>query len=321
MRHLITRLSLLRAAPLLLLLALAACAGGPVEGTRPLGQAEVRSNWIAGTKGTGLALYSWQANGTPRAIILALHGFGDSGYLTYDAAARAWAAEGIKTYAYDQRGFGQNPSRQQWPGVNVLVEDLQIVAAALKARHRNVPLVVVGHSMGGGVTLTAAGRGLAADGIVLAAPAIIGLEEVNPLLRLGAWGIGLIAADQRFTGNGVVRLVPTDNREALRRVAGHPNHFANPSGRELLGLLRLTDRAAAFARQVTIPSLTLVGLKDEIVDASSAIRVQESIGGDARLITYEEGWHWLFRDRQAPRVWADTAAFALSLDPVRAETR
>jgi hypothetical protein len=33
------------------------------------------------------------------------------------------------------------------------------------------------------------------------------------------------------------------------------------------------------------------------------------------FIEYPEGWHWLFRDRQAPKVWSDVADFVLSGAP------
>jgi pimeloyl-ACP methyl ester carboxylesterase len=36
------------------------------------------------------------------------------------------------TYAYDQRGFGQSPTRGRWPGTETLVDDARAVAALLQ---------------------------------------------------------------------------------------------------------------------------------------------------------------------------------------------
>ncbi|MEM1346097.1 MAG: alpha/beta fold hydrolase, partial [Pseudomonadota bacterium] len=174
--------------PVMVALALSGCTAGgalrPPERAAPVEEFAMpetpqdavapRHAEVAGAAGP-LALSIWSPQAPPKAVILALHGFGDYGPSTYDAAARAWAERGILTWAYDQRGFGRNPSRGFWPGAGALAADLRVVAAAVRAAHPCVPLVVVGHSMGAGVALAAA-PGLRAEGLVLAAPAIWGGE-------------------------------------------------------------------------------------------------------------------------------------------------
>ncbi len=94
-----------------------------------------------------------------------LHGFGEAGELTFADAAEAWSARGIVVYAPDQRGFGANPSRRRWPGEDLLVADAVALSREIRARHPDLPLTVVGHSMGGGVALAAAAEGLDADAL------------------------------------------------------------------------------------------------------------------------------------------------------------
>ena len=62
--------------------------------------------------GTALPLAVWPAAGgePPTAVILGLHGFGDYRD-AFEEPAKIWAAAGITTYAYDQRGFGKSPTR------------------------------------------------------------------------------------------------------------------------------------------------------------------------------------------------------------------
>ncbi|MSU88042.1 alpha/beta fold hydrolase [Rhodobacteraceae bacterium 2CG4] len=303
----------LRPAALLvsLILLLAACAAGPLGNPAPITRAALTPAAVA-ADGTRLAMSSWPAHGRPRAVILALHGFGDFGPSTYDAAADAWAARGITTYAYDQRGFGRNDSFRRWPGPEILESDLRAVAALIRARHPDLPLIVVGHSMGGGVALAAAGDGLAADALVLAAPAIAGGDGIPPSQRFGGWLAAALAPDKRFTGKGLVRIVPTDNDAAWRSVSRNPRHFGDPSGRELMGLIRVMDRAAAAAPRVTLPTLTLMGRQDQILRTGAVRRVHRQIAGRKRFVLYDDGWHWLFRDLQAARVWDDVASFALA---------
>ena len=54
------------------------------------------------------------------------------------------------------------------------------------------------------------------------------------------------------------------------------------------------------------------GAHDEVLSPDRIARVAARIPGLVGIVTYPDGWHWLFRDRQAPRVWDDVADFALS---------
>jgi len=281
---------------------------------------------VRGATGTLLALSRWGAAGAgvaasagsgpstpPRAVILAVHGFGDHARSTFSAAAEAWAAAGIATYAYDQRGFGANPSRGYWPGATALVDDLVAVAAEIRARHPCTPLAVLGHSMGGGVALGAGpqlGAAGLADGLVLAAPAIWGGTALNPIHRLAAWMAAALIPERRIRGQGVVRIRPSDNIEAMRQLARDPLYLSPPSAREFLGLVRVVDLAADAAPRTTLPALLLLGARDEIVPEARVRHVFSRLAGPQRTIRYEEGWHLLFRDLQAARVWRDVATWA-----------
>jgi alpha-beta hydrolase superfamily lysophospholipase len=297
----------------LLALALSGCAaGGPLTAPTGLPPPPFSGPHLAAADGTALAFSEWPA-GEPRAVILAVHGFGDYGPSTFAQAARFWAGQGIITYAYDQRGFGRNLSFGRWPGAPALAADLREVAGQLRARHPCLPLIVAGHSMGGGVALAAAGQGLDADGLILAAPAIWGGAELNPLYRLAAWTVAAMMPERRFTGEGLVRIQASDNIEVLRALARDPHYLRPPSAREMLGLVRVTDMAEAAAQSVDLPALMLLGAKDEIVPNASVRRVFARLTGPHRVIEYQEGWHLLFRDLQAERVWRDVTEWSLAI--------
>ena len=118
-------------------------------------------------------LRSWYPDGEASAVILALHGFNDYSKAFTEPAAD-WAEAGIITYAYDQRGFGAGPNPGLWAGSEVLTDDLTDAARAIKARHPELPLYLLGESMGGAVIMTAlaSDNPPPADGVVLAAPAV-----------------------------------------------------------------------------------------------------------------------------------------------------
>lgn len=308
----------------LILACLAACAaGGPVS--RPLAQDRIagfgpvsptgaRTPVVMGAEGP-LPLSRWTLR-QPRAVILAVHGFGDYGPSTFSDAAEDWAARSIATWAYDQRGFGRNPSRGAWPSADGLIDDLRAVAGQVRVQYPCVAIAVVGHSMGGGVAL-AAGPDLAADGsvdgLVLAAPAIWGGDALNPLHRFAAWSAAALVPDRRITGGGIVRIQASDNIAALRALGADPLYLAPPSAREILGLVRVADRAAAAAPQVALPALLLLGERDQIVPTAAVTDVFMRLSGPKQTITYPDGWHLLFRDLQADRVIADVVDWVLAL--------
>ena len=311
-------------AALLIVGLLCACAaGGPLpEGKganvpeRPAREAPVlpgspgTDTRLRASDGTQVAGSEWIPE-NPKAVILALHGYGDYGQLTFRGPAASWAAEGIATIAPDQRGFGRNASRGRWPGAEALIADAVGYVAEARARFPCLPVTLLGHSMGGGVALGAAPEA-GADALVLAAPAIWGRGKLNPLHRLAAWTAATFVPERRFTGRGVVRIIPSDNEDAFRAIWADPHYLAPPSAREIFGLVRITDAAADAAPATETPALMLLGDKDQIVPNARVREVFGRTNGPQQIIAYEDGWHLLFRDLQSARVWADVAKFALA---------
>lgn len=291
---------------------LAACAvGGPLTAPRGAAPGVAVEDTVRAADGSRIAAAEWGPE-DPAAVILALHGFGDYGQSTFAEAARYWSARGIATVAIDQRGFGRNASRGRWPGEDALVADAVTVSRQLRARFPCTSLTVVGHSMGGGIALAAAGAGLAADSLVLAAPAIWGGDHLNPLYRVIAWTAAVVVPDKRYTGQGIVRIQSTDNIAALRAMRADPLYLGQPSSRELMGLVRVTDSAEAAAASVDLPALLLLGDKDQIVPNQRVREVFDTLAGPKTIVAYPDGWHLLFRDLQAANVWRDVADWALS---------
>ena len=289
-------------------LALAGCtAGGPLPAPKDPAPPDAM---LSDSAGQPVAVTRWGPD-QPKAIILALHGYGDHGRSTFEAAAAHWAAQGIATIAPDQRGFGRNPSRGAWPGADGLIADAASFTAQVRDTEPCAPVILLGHSMGGGIAMAAA-NAAQADALILAVPAIWGGDQLNPMHRALAWTVALVTPDQRFSGRGVVRIQASDNIEALRALGRDPLYLSPPSAREILGLVRITDRASDAAAQVQTPALMLLGAKDQIVPNRAVRAVFDRLPGNTKVIEYPEGWHLLFRDLQAETVWRDVADWALN---------
>ena len=261
--------------------------------------------------GDSIALTEWRPDAEPKAVILAVHGYGDYGPSTFEGAARHWAKADIVTYAYDQRGFGRNPSNADWPGYEALVSDFATVAALVKQRHPSLPFVAIGHSMGGAVVTAGLGQ-VEADRAVLLAPALWGGPHLNVFLRAMAFSAAAISPDKRWTGEGVVQIQASDNIAMLRSLGRDPLYVAPPSSREFVGLIRLMDRAYDAAPTMRTPVLLVYGEKDQVVPEEPIRAAFDLIPAQKRFETVPTGWHMLLRDLERETVWKLVEDYVLS---------
>ena len=85
----------------------------------------------------------------PKAQILICHGLGGHGSRYIESAIK-FADKGIQTYMFDFRGFGHSGKGGHFTGLQELLED---IFCNLKTVDENLPLFLMGHSMGGGTSL------------------------------------------------------------------------------------------------------------------------------------------------------------------------
>jgi alpha-beta hydrolase superfamily lysophospholipase len=292
---------------------LAACAPQTLTVGTPVRLAELTSTEIVTPDAARLPLRVWPA-AEPTAIILGVHGFNDYSR-AFEMPGPWFAEQGMTFYAYDQRGFGNAPAHGKWAGSDTLVSDLRIVTTLLRSQHPDVPLFVVGTSMGGAVTLSAAaGAGLGADGLILAAPAVWGWSTMNPLYRSTLWLAAHTAPSYTLTGEGLERW-PTDNIEMLRAFSRDPLVIKETPIENIYGLVDLMDEAFLSIERVRLPVLLLYGDKDEIVPRQPIDEIKSRFTSSLTVKDYPDGWHMLFRDLQRETVWKDVSTWTKQISP------
>ena len=264
--------------------------------------------------GARLPLRRWGAEADPAAVILALHGFNDYSN-AFDRAGKGWAADGILTYAYDQRGFGDAPNRGRWAGVETMTADLYQIAVLLKARHPDRPLIVVGESMGGAVALAASASypDMPADRMVLSAPAVWGRETMpgwqRTTLSLLANTLPWLEVSPRH-----IRRKPSDNLPMLRALGRDPLVIKRTRVDAIWGLVNLMDAARSAAPGLRHPALILYGENEDILPSETWRSMIATLpeNGEWRLRLYDKGFHMLLRDLNAAAVIADISRYALN---------
>jgi len=266
-------------------------------------------HWRA-VDGARLPVRAWEPAGRPVAVIVALHGMNDYSN-AFDEPGRALAAKGIAVYAYDQRGFGKGPHPGYWSSGQAMAADVRSVARLVADRHPGVPLYLLGESMGGAVAMVA----VAVDpppevkGLILSAPAVWGRSTMGVFERAALWLAYQVAPGWELTGQGL-HIRPSDNIAMLRKLSADPLVIKSTRVDAIEGLVDLMDQASEAASADRLPTLVLVGAKDEIIPADSmwsTVVALPDLGRSQRVALYSDGWHMLLRDLQAAKVEDDIA--------------
>ncbi|CAO3615385.1 unnamed protein product [Cunninghamella echinulata] len=114
----------------------------------------VVDEWITTPDGHQIFTKTWKLSTKPVAEVLLIHGFGEH-CSRYDHVFRAFAEQGIQSYSYDQRGWGETGKKYHTygnnHGYNKALEDIN--DAVNRIKKDDIPLFLIGHSMGGGLSL------------------------------------------------------------------------------------------------------------------------------------------------------------------------
>jgi alpha-beta hydrolase superfamily lysophospholipase len=278
----------------------------------------LRDDAIVMDDGAVLPLRQWLPAGEPRAIVLALHGFNDYSN-AFTGPAAHWAENGIATFAYDQRGFGETPHRGLWPGEERLISDLRATAALLRARYPTVPLYLLGESMGGAVIMAAAVSGAPppADGLILAAPAVWGREAQGPIQSGFLWFAAHTVPWLPLTGEGL-NVHPSDNIPMLRQLARDPLVIKETRVDAIYGLVNLMDLAYDAGPRLSGRVLVLYGAREDILPEDAVVatlrRLPTDVDPALRIALYPRGYHMLLRDLNAAEVLDDVTAWIADPD-------
>jgi acylglycerol lipase len=283
----------------------------------------VADDMIVARDGTRLPMRHWDAEGEPRAVIVALHGMSDYSN-AFDMPGKIWAKIGITTIAYDQRGFGRSEKTGIWAGAETMRADLADAIAAARLRYRAVPVFALGESMGGAVVLTALASATpsTADGVILVAPAVWSRGDMPFTYRAALFLAAHLVPGMILSNNAaksVVRIVPSDNVPMMIALGKDPLFQKQTRTDTLFGLVNLMDEARTapekmkdVAIKTAPPILFLYGANDQVIPAKPTQAVIAGLGAKATVKRYEHGWHMLLRDLEGESVDKDVADWVLA---------
>ena len=241
----------------------------------------------------------WRPTSKPiQCIIFLVHGYGEYLHLAYEEAARHFAVQCDALVAgHDHLGHGRSSGRRVQ--IDNLMDFIQPVVShveALKKQHPNVPVFLLGHSMGGLISLCVLFRHQALfNGFATFGPLVaIDPDMITPLRRftvekLKNW------LPHLTTGQLESKLITRD-QEVIRKIDADPLVWHGGFRLRLTyELVQACDYVGQNIKSLTLPLLVLQGDKDKLVYAPGArLIVDDSQSEDKQYVSYPDAFHHLF---------------------------
>lgn len=288
--------------------------------------------WVEGEGGLPLRCALLPAQGAVRGSVVINTGRTES-LEKYFEAAQTLSARGFAVLLHDWRGQGlsgrllSDPLRGHADGFDGFLADFDRLLAAYQARLPK-PWILVGHSMGGALALTALARGETRfSAALLAAPMLgLNLSRINraasgPLSRLFhsfGRGYGYVLGQKVSPWSGFAANPLTHDPERYQRMfalldAEPKLSLGGPTWSWLHSALGAMDWLArpGVLETISIPVTILSAEADRIVDNAAQIAAAARLP-QGRLVTVEGAYHEILQETEARRAifWAEFDALA-----------
>ncbi len=257
----------------------------------------------------------WFPEGRPVGALVIAHGLAEHGG-RYAALAADLNAAGWAVHAIDLPGHGHSPGRRADLGrLSRAVEDLAGVVKLAGDHAPGLPVVLLGHSMGGLIALQCALRfGTGLTGLVLSAPALDPGEPVprwrillGRLLAKLAPGVGMLTVPAEAISRDPA-VVDAYERDPLVYRGSIP-------ARTLVEILGAMDEIRHAAAGLGIPVLIQHGTADRLIPLDAVREIYDRIGQSTQrtLITYPGLYHEIYNEPERAQVVADLLAWLAKL--------
>jgi alpha-beta hydrolase superfamily lysophospholipase len=257
-----------------------------------------------------LSLYyqSWQPDETAQAVLLIVHGHGEHGG-RYKNVVDHLVPQGYAIYALDHRGHGRSPGQRGY--INSMAEYRGDVGGLLRLatnNHPRLPIFILGHSMGGLITLDYLlhhpDTGL--RGAIISAPAV-GQVGVSPLLLTASRVLSRVWPTLSL-GTGLDANAISRDPEEVKAYQSDPLVHSKGTTRLATEVMETAVYCQTNASALQLPLLMIHGAADAITAPADSRRFFDNAGSaDKTYIAYEGGYHESHNDVHQEQVVADMA--------------
>jgi len=241
------------------------------------------------------ATYRFDAAGTPKAVILLIHGFGE-----HSERYRDWAAKfnekGISMRAFDLPGHGQSEGRRGvMPPFDIIFDTVDIMFKEIAAELPDVPQLIYGHSLGGGIVL---------DYLIRRKPSLAGAIATSPWIKLAfepptVKQLLASVASRIMPGmtqsSGLITEYLSRDPKVVEAYRKDPLVHGIISAGIFGSITSAAKEILSRASEITLPLLLVHGRSDMITSAAATMEVAAAAPG-ATLKLWDGGYHELHND-------------------------
>lgn len=260
----------------------------------------------------GLEL-SWQAwlPPAPRGVIAVIHGLAEHGG-RYRETAEALSAAGWAVYAVDLRAHGLSPNPPKAGRVHVnrfddYFQDVDALTELTRKNHPNLPVFLLGHSMGGLICIRyALERPAGLAGAIISSPALGVHPEFKPplILRLLVRLLSRLAPRLRVPSDLDTNAISRDP-DVIKAYIEDPLVSQKVSARWYSEMLKAMTRAHEGAGKLALPMLLMQSGADRLVDPDAPRRWQENAPAHrVELVVWDGLYHEMLNEPEKQQVRA-----------------
>jgi alpha-beta hydrolase superfamily lysophospholipase len=263
-----------------------------------------------GVGGVRIVYDVWDPEQDPRGVVVLCHGYAEHAR-RYDHVAQRFGEAGLVVYALDLRGHGRSEGKRVYlKDMSEYTGDFQCLVGIAAAEYPALKLVVLGHSMGGGVVF-AYGVEHPDDyaAMVLSGPAIAAQDGVSPVMKVVAKTLGKVLPGlpvEDLPADAVSR-----DPEVVAAYQADPmvHHGKLPAGiaRALIGVGETMPQRAG---RLTAPLLVVHGEQDKLIPVAGSRQLIDCVGtSDVHLKVYPELYHEVFNEPERAVVLDDVVSW------------
>ena len=249
----------------------------------------------------------------PRALIAIVHGLGEhSG--RYSALASELVRARFTCVALDLPGHGETAGPRgdipSWTKLrDQIVPAMFTASRGLPDQPRELPCVLLGHSMGGVIALDyALANPKTLIALVLSAPAL--RTPMPPWWKLALANVARAAAPASGFPNALDTEGLARDPEVVRAYRTDPLVHDRISPRTYFAFNEAAQRCRRDIRNLQIPTLMVQGMADRLVDPKGALEAAGNAPhGMLRFVTLHDAYHEVFNDTGREEVIRNLAAW------------